>query len=93
MRMLATKTEVKMSSQLASGRNGAKQDNAPINVNPVGGGGGGVRARGGDLTKEQKFWSISRGWGSIRSSNVVKNPHLDISFQKHKLKSEYMPLL
>ena len=23
---------------------------APINVNPVGGGGGGVRARGGDLT-------------------------------------------
>ena len=68
--------------------------NAPINVNPVGGGGGGgVRARGGDLTKEQKFWSISRGWGSIRSSNVVKNPHLDISFQKHKLKSEYMPLL
>ena len=55
--------------------------------------GGGVRARGGDLTKEQKFWSISRGWGSIRSSNVVKNPHLDISFQKHKLKSEYMPLL
>ena len=64
---------------------------APINVNPVGG--GGVLARGGDLTKEQKFWSISRGWGSIRSSNVVKNPHLDISFQKHKLKSEYMPLL
>ena len=55
--------------------------------------GGGVRVRGGDLTKEQKFWSISRGWGSIRSSNVVKNPHLDISFQKHKLKSEYMPLL
>ena len=25
---------------------------APINVNPVGAGGGGVRARGGDLTKE-----------------------------------------
>ena len=70
--------------------NDVEVGNAPINVNPVG---GGVRARGGDLTKEQKFWSISRGWGSIRSSNVVKNPHLDISFQKHKLKSEYMPLL
>ena len=43
---------------------------APINVNPVGGGGwvGGVRARGGDLTKEQKFWSISQRWGSIHSS-------------------------
>ena len=26
--------------------------NAPINVNPVGGGGGGVRARGGDLMPE-----------------------------------------
>ena len=26
--------------------------NAPINVNPVGGGGGGVRARGGDLMAE-----------------------------------------
>ena len=49
---------------------------------------GGVRARGGDLTKEQKFWSITQGCGSIRSSNVVKNPHPDISFQKHKLKSE-----
>ena len=64
---------------------------APINVNPVrggGGGGGGVRARGGDLIEEQKFWSISQGWGSIRSSNVVKNPHPDTSFQKHKLKSE-----
>ena len=49
---------------------------------------GGVRARGGDSTKEQKFWSISQGWGSIRSSNVVKNPDPDISFEKHKLKSE-----
>ena len=36
--------------------------------------GGGVRARGGDLTKEQKFWSIAHGWGSICSSNVVKIP-------------------
>ena len=39
------------------------------------GGGGGVQARGVDLTKEQKFWSISKGLGSIHSSNVVKNPH------------------
>ena len=29
--------------------------NAPINVNPVGGGGGGVRARGGDLTNFKTF--------------------------------------
>ena len=57
---------------------------APINVNPVGG--GGVRARGGDLTKEQKFWSISQGWGSIRSPNVVKNPHPGAKYQiKDKL--------
>ena len=28
---------------------------APINVNPVGGGGGGVRARGGDLTNFKIF--------------------------------------
>ena len=28
----------------------SKHANAPINVNPVGGGGGGVRARGSDLT-------------------------------------------
>ena len=67
------------------GEFGFSKDNAPINVNPVG---GGVRARGGDLIEEQKFWSISQGWGSIRSSNVVKNPHPDTSFQKHKLKSE-----
>ena len=36
------------------------------------GGGGGVRARGGDLTKEQKLWSISQRWGSIRSSKCSK---------------------
>ena len=35
--------------------------NAPINVNPVRGGGGGVRATGGDLTKE----SISSVGGLI----------------------------
>ena len=29
--------------------------NVPINVNPVGGEGGGVRARGGDLTNFQIF--------------------------------------
>ena len=29
--------------------------NAPINVNPVGGGGGVVRARGGDLTNFKIF--------------------------------------
>ena len=36
------------------------------------GGGVGVQERGGDLIKEQKFWSISQGWDSIRSSNVVE---------------------
>lgn len=46
---------------------------APINANPVGG--GEVQARGVDLTKEPKVWSISKGLGSIHSSNVVKNPH------------------
>ena len=46
----------------------------------------GVRVRGGDLTKEQKFWSISQGWSSIRSSNVVKNPHPGTKYQiKDKL--------
>ena len=33
----------------------SKSSNAPINVNPVGGGGGGVRARGGDLTNFNIF--------------------------------------
>ena len=33
---------------------------APINVNPVGGGGGG--ARGGDLPNFKIFWSNSPGW-------------------------------
>jgi len=47
--------------------------NAPINANPVGR--REVQARGVDLTKEQKFWSISKGLGSIYSSNVVTNPH------------------
>ena len=40
-----------------------------------GGGWGGVRAMGGDLIKKEKFLPISRGWGRIRSSNVVKNPY------------------
>ena len=29
-----------------------KEDNAPINVNPLGGRGGGVQAKGGDLIKK-----------------------------------------
>ena len=40
-----------------------------------------VRARGGDLTKEQNFWSISQAWDSIHSSNVVKNPHPGAKYQ------------
>ena len=34
---------------------------APINVNPVGGGGGGVRARGGNLRNFEIFGSNSPG--------------------------------
>ena len=34
--------------------------------------GGRVPASGGDLTKGQKFWSLSQGVGSIYSSNVIK---------------------
>jgi len=44
---------------------------------------GGGQARGVDLTKELKFWSISQGWGSIHSSNLVKNPH---PWAKYQLK-------
>jgi len=52
-------------------------------VNPVR---GGVRPRGGLFTKEQKLWSISQGWGSIGSSNVLKNPHSGVKYQiKNKL--------
>ena len=55
---------------------------APINVKTV----GGVWARGGDLTREQKIRSTSQGWGIIRSSNVAKNPHPVAKYQvKYKL--------
>ena len=55
---------------------------APINVKTV----GGVWARGGDLTREQKIRSNSQGLGSIRSSNVVKNLHQVAKYQiKYKL--------
>ena len=46
--------------------------NAPINVNPVGG--GGVRARGGDLTNFKIFWSNSLGWETKGQSKVSKKP-------------------
>ena len=45
---------------------------APINVNPVGGGGGGVRARGGDLTNFKIFRSNSPGWETKDQSKVSK---------------------
>ena len=48
--------------------------NAPINVNPVGGGGG-VQARGRDLTNFKIFWSNSPGWETKGQSKVSKNPH------------------
>ena len=44
---------------------------APINVNPVGGGGG-VWARGGDLTNFEIFWSNSPGWESKGQPKVSK---------------------
>ena len=47
---------------------------APINVNPVRGGGGGVRARGGDLTNFKIFWSNSPGWETKGQSKVSKKP-------------------
>ena len=47
---------------------------APINVNPVGGGGGGVRARGGDLTNFEIFGSNSPGWETKGRSKVSKRP-------------------
>ena len=51
--------------------------NAPINVNPVGtgGGGGGLRAKGGDLTNFKIFGSNSPGWETKRPSKVSKKPH------------------
>ena len=49
--------------------------NAPINVNPVGGGGGRVQARGRDLTNFKIFWSNSPGWETKGQSKVSKNPH------------------
>ena len=46
--------------------------NAPINVNPAGGGGG--RARGGDLTNFKIFRSNSPGWETKGQSKVSKKP-------------------
>ena len=48
--------------------------NAPINVNPVGGGGGGVRARGGDLTNFKIFFIKFPRVGNERSIKSVKKP-------------------
>ena len=45
---------------------------APINKNPVRG--GGVRARGGDLTNFKIFWSNSPGWETKGQSKVSKKP-------------------
>ena len=45
---------------------------APINVNPVWG--GGVRARGGDLTNIKIFWSNSPGWQTKGQSKESKKP-------------------
>ena len=44
-----------------------------INVNPVGGGGG-VRARGGDLTNFKNFLSNFPGWETKGQSKVSKKP-------------------
>ena len=49
-----------------------RQTYAPINVNPVGG--GGVRAKGGDLTKVENFLSNSPGWETKGQSKVSKKP-------------------
>ena len=46
--------------------------NAPINVNPVGRGEGGVRARGGDLTNFKMFWMKFPRVGNERSIKSVK---------------------
>ena len=46
---------------------------APINVNPLGGGGE-VRARGGDLTNFKIFGSNSPGWETKGQSKVSKKP-------------------
>ena len=46
--------------------------NAPINVDPVGG--GGVQARGRDLTNFKIFWSNSPGWETKGQSKVSKKP-------------------
>ena len=50
----------------------SSEHNAPIKINPVGGGGGGVRARGGDLTNFKIFWSNSPGWETKGQSKVSK---------------------
>ena len=53
-------------------RSTKQQYYAPINVNPVGG--GGVRARGGDLTNFEIFGSNSPGWETKGRSKVSKKP-------------------
>ena len=40
-----------------------------------GGGGGGRSDNGWGFDQEVKIFANFRGWGRIRSSNVVKNPH------------------
>ena len=56
---------------------------APINVNPVGGEGGGVRARGGDLMPEtiplSGFWSCEVTPGS---GNLTLTDRSLVSIQK-----------
>ena len=52
---------------------------APINVNPVGGGGGGVRARGGDLMPGT---TPADGFLIVRSDPHMSNIHKRIRFVK-----------
>ena len=61
-----------MSKAFDSIRHDLMLRNAPINVNPVGG--GGVRARGGDLTNFKLFRSNSPGWETKGQSKVSKKP-------------------
>ena len=56
--------------------------NAPINVNPVGGGGGGSAGKGWGFDQEVKILvNCPRVRSSIRSPNVVKNPHPGAKYQ------------
>ena len=54
-------------------KKGGDASNASINVKPVGWGGG-VRARGGDLTNFKISWSNSSGWETKGQSKVSKKP-------------------